>query len=162
MLTPALVSSLIVHAFALSYFLIIPVTAHRLANDSHPQHATFALTSQPRSEHGLTTSHIYRLALTLSDVLLACHWTGYNTGVQPMKNPTLIIVKSLHVHGFIVSTLTPKYDAAFKVEVLPKLASGEFKFTEDVTHGLDKVGDALLAVLKGTNTGKAIVHVADE
>ncbi|KAJ6503728.1 hypothetical protein C8R45DRAFT_924073 [Mycena sanguinolenta] len=83
--------------------------------------------------------------------------TGYNTGVQHMKPRLGIeILKSLHVRCFIV------YAAAFKEEVVPKLASGEFKYTGDVTDGLEKVGDTILAVLKGTNTCKAVVRVADE
>ncbi|KAF7378437.1 PKS-ER domain-containing protein [Mycena sanguinolenta] len=88
--------------------------------------------------------------------------SGYNTGVKPMKNPMLIVAKSLHVHGFLVGSLRPKYAATFNSEVVSKLASGEFKYTEDVTHGLEKVGDVILAVLKGTNTGKAVVRVAIE
>lgn len=67
----------------------------------------------------------------------------------------------MHFHGFMVSTLRPKYTAQFRAEVVPKLVSGEFKFSEDITRGLDKVGDVLLAVQKGTNTGKAVVVVAD-
>jgi NADPH-dependent curcumin reductase CurA len=50
----------------------------------------------------------------------------------------------------------------FRETILPKLASGQFKFTEDITKGLDKVGDVILALMKGTNTGKAIVVVAEE
>ncbi|KAJ7912899.1 hypothetical protein B0H13DRAFT_2250895 [Mycena leptocephala] len=87
--------------------------------------------------------------------------SGYNNGYQPMKNPSLIVFKSMHFHGFMVSTLRPKYTAQFRAEVVPKLVSGEFKFSEDITRGLDKVGDVLLAVQKGTNTGKAVVVVAD-
>ncbi|KAJ7133358.1 hypothetical protein C8R44DRAFT_849477 [Mycena epipterygia] len=88
--------------------------------------------------------------------------SGYNNGYQPMKNPGLIVFKALSFHGFLVSFLRPKYTAAFRAEIVPKIASGELKFTEDAFRGLDKVGDALLAVLKGTNTGKAVVVVADQ
>ncbi|KAJ6452500.1 hypothetical protein C8R45DRAFT_1040828 [Mycena sanguinolenta] len=88
--------------------------------------------------------------------------SGYNNGFAPMKNPGLIFGKCLHIHGFLVGFLRSKYTAAFTAEVVPKIVSGEFKYTEDVTRGLDKVGDVILAVQKGTNTGKAIVRVADE
>ncbi|KAJ7841481.1 alcohol dehydrogenase [Mycena olivaceomarginata] len=88
--------------------------------------------------------------------------SGYNNAGQPVKNTGLIFAKRLHIHGFLVLDLSPKYTAAFRAEFVPKLASGEFKFTEDVTRGLDKVGDVLVAVQKGTNTGKAVVVVADE
>ncbi|KAF8215358.1 hypothetical protein K438DRAFT_1801114 [Mycena galopus ATCC 62051] len=88
--------------------------------------------------------------------------SGYNNGYQPMKNPGLIFAKCMHFHGFLLRFLRPKHAAAFSAELIPKIASGEFKYTEDITRGLDKVGDVILAVQKGTNTGKAIVLVADE
>ncbi|KAJ7622002.1 hypothetical protein DFH06DRAFT_1143404 [Mycena polygramma] len=78
------------------------------------------------------------------------------------QNPGLIFAKCLHIHGFLVRHLRPKHTAGFRAELVPKIASGEIKYTEDVTRGLDKVGDVLLAVQKGTNTGKAVIVVADE
>ncbi|KAJ6542787.1 hypothetical protein B0H19DRAFT_309511 [Mycena capillaripes] len=79
-----------------------------------------------------------------------------------MKNPGLIFAKCMHIHGFLVAYLRPKHKEAFRAEFIPKVVSGEFKFTEDITYGLDKVGDVILAVQKGTNTGKAVVVVAKE
>ncbi|KAJ7720860.1 hypothetical protein DFH07DRAFT_304242 [Mycena maculata] len=88
--------------------------------------------------------------------------SGYNGVPPPMKNPALIIAKCMHIHGFLVRYLRPKHAATFRAEFVPKIASGEFKFTEDVSRGLQTVGDVILAVQKGTNTGKAVVVVADE
>ncbi|KAF7341794.1 PKS-ER domain-containing protein [Mycena sanguinolenta] len=88
--------------------------------------------------------------------------SGYNHGFQPMKNPGLIFGKCLHIHGFLLGYLRHKHLTAFSTEVMPKLISGELKYREDITRGLDKVGDVILAVQKGENTGKAIVRVADE
>ncbi|KAJ6611738.1 hypothetical protein B0H10DRAFT_2055489 [Mycena sp. CBHHK59/15] len=70
----------------------------------------------------------------------------YNSGYQPMKNPGLIFSKSMHIHGFIVGNLRAKYTAEFHRE-------GEIKYTEDISRGLDKVGDVILA---------AVVIVADD
>ncbi|KAF8215356.1 hypothetical protein K438DRAFT_1801110 [Mycena galopus ATCC 62051] len=88
--------------------------------------------------------------------------SGYNSGPLPMKNPGLIFAKCMHFHGFLRPYLRPKHIAAFNAEFVPKILSGEFKYTEDITRGLGKVGDVILAVQKGTNTGKAIVIVAEE
>nr|GAT48806.1 predicted protein [Mycena chlorophos] len=88
--------------------------------------------------------------------------TGYSTGVEPMKNPMLIVSKSLTLNGFLVNNLRPKYTDDFRAEVVPKLADGTYKYTEDITRGLNKVGQVLLGVLKGRNTGKAVVVVANE
>ncbi|KAF7297373.1 PKS-ER domain-containing protein [Mycena indigotica] len=88
--------------------------------------------------------------------------SGYNDNPQPMKNPLLIVAKCLTFNGFLVGFLRPKHKEAFRAEVVPKIADGSFHYTEDIVRGIDKVGHALLGVLKGTNTGKAVVVVADE
>jgi len=43
-----------------------------------------------------------------------------------------------------------------------KVASGEVKYKEHIFHGLQSDGDAILVVQQGTNTGNAVVHVADD
>ena len=58
--------------------------------------------------------------------------------------------------------LGEKYLDEFLAEVPAKLASGEFQHREDLTYGLDKVGDAILAVQKGEIKGKAVVIMAEE
>ncbi|KAF7341122.1 NAD(P)-binding protein [Mycena venus] len=88
--------------------------------------------------------------------------SGYNTGEEAIKNFHLIIGKCLHVHGILVLPLLPKYYADFYANIPAKLASGEIKYAEEITKGLDKVGDVILAVQKGTNKAKAVVVVAEE
>ncbi|KAJ7927221.1 hypothetical protein B0H13DRAFT_2312827 [Mycena leptocephala] len=63
MLAPALVSSPVVHAFAFLYFLVVPVAAHRLANETRPHLRAFTSSSQPMTEHGMTNSHTYHAPL---------------------------------------------------------------------------------------------------
>lgn len=73
-----------------------------------------------------------------------------------------IFANSLTLYGFIVIRLERKYDNEF-YEVLPPLvASGQIKHKEEITPGLEKVGDVILSVQKGLNKAKAIVHVADD
>jgi NADPH-dependent curcumin reductase CurA len=66
----------------------------------------------------------------------------------------------LTLSGFIVGRLHHKYEQEFYTTVPPKLASGELKYSEEITNGLDKVGDVILAVQKGTNKAKAVISVA--
>ncbi|KAG6810945.1 hypothetical protein H0H92_009686 [Tricholoma furcatifolium] len=87
--------------------------------------------------------------------------SGYNTGGQPVKNLMLVIGKSITIQGFIVGRLEAKYRDEFYASVPAKLASGELKFTEEITEGLDKVGDVILQVQKGHNKAKAVIKVAD-
>ncbi|KAJ7105694.1 hypothetical protein C8R44DRAFT_987631 [Mycena epipterygia] len=77
--------------------------------------------------------------------------SGYNTGHQGIKNLSMVIGKSLHIHGILVFRLEAKYDKEFYETIPPKLVSGEIKWSEDVSKGLDKVGDVILAVQKGMN-----------
>ncbi|KAJ7902785.1 hypothetical protein B0H14DRAFT_3103826 [Mycena olivaceomarginata] len=92
---------------------------------------------------------------------LACgSISGLNTGHQGVKNFHQIIRKALHVHGVLVRDLLPKYQEEFYATIPPKLASGELKYSEDVSRGLNTVGDVFVGVLKGT--AKPVVIVADE
>jgi NADPH-dependent curcumin reductase CurA len=50
----------------------------------------------------------------------------------------------------------------FYATIPQKVAKGEIKYLEDVRKGLDKVGEALLAVQSGTNVGKCVIWLADE
>lgn len=43
-----------------------------------------------------------------------------------------------------------------------KIASGELKYTEELTRGLKYGGHALEAILRGTNKGKSVVVVSEE
>ncbi|KAJ7618841.1 hypothetical protein DFH06DRAFT_1306582 [Mycena polygramma] len=87
---------------------------------------------------------------------------GYNTGYTPIKNMHLVFGKSLTISGLLVFDLEPKYNKEFYEVIPPALASGELKYTEEVTRGLDKVGDVILRVQNGQNTAKAVVLVAEE
>ncbi|KAF8811021.1 NAD(P)-binding protein [Phlegmacium glaucopus] len=88
--------------------------------------------------------------------------SGYNTDGQPINNLSEIIIKSITMQGFIVDGLIPKYNDQFYAELAPKIASGEIQHREHVYDGLVNGGEAMLAVQKGWNTAKAVIHVADE
>ncbi|KAF8896877.1 alcohol dehydrogenase [Gymnopilus junonius] len=73
--------------------------------------------------------------------------SSYNSK-SPVNKLFLVVAKSISMNGFIVSRLAPKWNEEF--------------FKTDISNGLETVGDVLLAVQKGTNKAKAVVHVADE
>jgi NADPH-dependent curcumin reductase CurA len=78
------------------------------------------------------------------------------------QNLMNIVTKGIKVYGFIVASILPKYKDTFYAEVPARIASGELKLKEDLAKGLESVGEAILAVLKGTNTGKSVIVVADQ
>ena len=78
------------------------------------------------------------------------------------QNLMEVVIKSISMYGFIVDRLDPKLIAQFYAEIPPKVSSGEIQHREHVYYGLPNSGEAMLAVQKGSNTAKAVVHVADE
>jgi len=88
--------------------------------------------------------------------------SGYNSSSFAISNLPRIIGKSILLRGFLVYRLYAKYNAEFFATVPKMLASGVIKTREDIVEGLETVGEALLAVLQGTNKGKSIIMVADE
>lgn len=72
-----------------------------------------------------------------------------------------ILVKRLRVQGF----LFPDHEAVagkFFKEVAPMVASGQVKFRETVTEGLENAPKAFLELLEGKNFGKQLVRVGDD
>ncbi|EPS94416.1 hypothetical protein FOMPIDRAFT_1134389 [Fomitopsis schrenkii] len=86
----------------------------------------------------------------------------YNSEPYSPKNLSQIIYQQLRVCGFVVGSLYNKYRERFYQEMPAKIASGEMKYLEDRSYGLESVGDAILAVQKGTNFGKKVVIVAED
>ena len=73
-----------------------------------------------------------------------------------------LVKKSISMHGFVFIYLLPKYDSQFYTEMTAKVVSGEIKHRQQVYEGLANSCEAIVALLKGLNTAKVVVHVADE
>lgn len=86
----------------------------------------------------------------------------YNSAPPPLFNLVNVIHREITFHGFTVGSLSHKYEEKFYEEIPRKIASGEIKYIEDVTHDLKFAGHALEAVQRGTNKGKSVVIVAEE
>ena len=87
--------------------------------------------------------------------------SGYNGEAPPVRNLALIFAKELKLFGFIVASLDSKYTEEFYRVVPAKIASGEIRYTEDVTKGLQFAGHAIVDVQKGRNKGKSVIVVAE-
>ena len=88
--------------------------------------------------------------------------SSYNGQAPPVNNLAKIVGNELKIFGFIVPSLYPKYLESFYKEVPKQIASGEIKYTEDITQGLEYGGQAIESVQRGTNTGKSVIRVAEE
>ncbi|KAF8996528.1 hypothetical protein BDQ17DRAFT_1411744 [Cyathus striatus] len=87
--------------------------------------------------------------------------SGYNTGFTPIKNIFQIVAKTITLYGLFVNSLHPKYEEKFYEDVPRMIKEGQIKYREHIWNGLDKAGEALLAVQDGSNKAKAVVHVAE-
>ncbi|KAJ3554962.1 hypothetical protein NM688_g2830 [Phlebia brevispora] len=59
--------------------------------------------------------------------------------------------QEIKLYGFLVTSLSQKYEEAFYREVTPLIAQGRIKYSEDVTEGLAYAGHALKAIQMGAN-----------
>jgi NADPH-dependent curcumin reductase CurA len=71
-----------------------------------------------------------------------------------------LVAKRLTLRGFIVSDHN-KLMPEFVAEMSRWLAEGKVRFSETVVDGLENAPDAFLGMLRGQNTGKMVVRVAD-
>ncbi|KAJ4494987.1 hypothetical protein C8J55DRAFT_545909 [Lentinula edodes] len=71
-------------------------------------------------------------------------------------------IKEFEHQGFRVDVFYERYKQELYQVIPKKLASGEIEYTEDITRGLEKGGEAILEVQKGMNAAKKIIVVADD
>ncbi|GBP59388.1 Prostaglandin reductase 1 [Eumeta japonica] len=69
-----------------------------------------------------------------------------------------IVMKELKVEGFLVTRWADRWDEGIMANH-KWLQEGRLKYQEKVYHGFDNMVDALVGMLRGENTGKAVVKV---
>ncbi|KAF5377333.1 hypothetical protein D9757_008008 [Collybiopsis confluens] len=96
-------------------------------------------------------------------VIICGYITQYNGEEQyGIKNMQKVLQNRLTVNGVLVFDHHARYQEEFYNVIPRKLASGELKYSEDITRGLEKGGEAILEVQKGLNTAKKVIIVADD
>lgn len=71
-----------------------------------------------------------------------------------------VLAKSLTLRGFIQTEFAPAMFEDFLREMTGWIASGQVRWTEDITDGLEHAPDAFVGMLRGENFGKAIIRVS--
>ncbi|EPQ59836.1 NAD P-binding protein [Gloeophyllum trabeum ATCC 11539] len=79
-----------------------------------------------------------------------------------LQNLFFIVPKQIKLVGYISSSLIEKHGQEFFTVVPSMIARGEIKHAEHIFQGIEQAGDALAALLGGTNKGKVVVQVAKE
>jgi NADPH-dependent curcumin reductase CurA len=77
----------------------------------------------------------------------------------PTFHPALLIVFRARMEGFLVTDYASRFD-----EAVPRLArwvaSGDLRWREDVTEGLENAPRAFIGMLNGANRGKTLVKIS--
>jgi NADPH-dependent curcumin reductase CurA len=88
--------------------------------------------------------------------------SGYNA-TEPVPGPrnlSLLVGKRATLKGYIVSDHADRRPA-FIEEVAGHLRAGRLHYQETVMEGLEQAPAALIGLLRGANTGKMLVRIAD-
>ena len=72
----------------------------------------------------------------------------------------MILVKRLHIEGFIVSDHWADMMPRFAADMAKWQMERPFTYREDVTEGIENAPDAFIGLLEGKNFGKAVVKIA--
>jgi NADPH-dependent curcumin reductase len=84
--------------------------------------------------------------------------SGYNGEPIPLNYPQLFLTQRMKLEGFIVSEHMEVWPQALK-ELGGMVATGQLKFKETVSQGIQSAPEAFLGLLKGKNFGKQIVKL---
>jgi len=94
---------------------------------------------------------------------LISHYSGGEMGgvdrLPGFLSKTLF--KRLKVEGFIIFDHYSEFYAAFVSNMTSLIENGDMKLREDVLDSLELAPNGLIALLKGGNFGKLVVHVGD-
>ena len=79
---------------------------------------------------------------------------------EPTVHPGLLIMFRARMEGFLVFDYAHRYDEAAR-RLARWVASGQIRWREHVTEGLENAPQAFIGMLNGENRGKALVKVAE-
>jgi NADPH-dependent curcumin reductase CurA len=77
---------------------------------------------------------------------------------QPSFHPGLLIVYRARMQGFLINDYAHRFDEAAS-RLARWVATGELRWREDVTDGLENAPRAFIGMLNGANRGKALVKI---
>ncbi len=77
---------------------------------------------------------------------------------QPAFHPGLLIVHRARMEGFLINDFSHRFDET-ATRLARWVATGELRWKEDVTDGLENAPRAFIGMLNGGNRGKALVKI---
>lgn len=86
--------------------------------------------------------------------------SNYNESDEMLGDFSPILMRRIHVQGFIVSDFAAKYREAI-TQLAQWVAEGKLKHKDTIVEGLENAPTAINKLFAGANTGKLIVKIAD-
>ena len=112
---------------------------------------------------GAITDAVFRLINTKARISICGQISQYNlekVEFAPRSILTSLLVKQARAEGFLVFQFADRYPEALG-QMAQWLNEGKLKYAEDIEEGIENTPRAFMAMLKGRNTGKQLVKVAD-
>jgi NADPH-dependent curcumin reductase CurA len=91
-----------------------------------------------------------------------CGAVSQYNATEPVPGPrnlALAVSKRLTLRGYIIFDHNDRFDD-FLAEVAPWIAGGQIRTRETIVDGIENAPEAFLALLRGDNTGKMLVHIS--
>ncbi|MFN7931925.1 MAG: NADP-dependent oxidoreductase [Bryobacteraceae bacterium] len=92
-----------------------------------------------------------------------CGQVSLYSAEKPEMGPRLlmqILVKQVKVEGFLVFQFASRYEEGL-TKLTEWVRSGQLKYKETVTDGIENAPQAFLSMLRGGNTGKQLVRISN-
>lgn len=112
---------------------------------------------------GAITDAVFRLINTKARISICGQISQYNledVELAPRLILTSLLVKQARAEGFLVFQFADRYPEALR-QMSEWLNEGKLKYAEDIEEGIENTPRAFMAMLKGRNTGKQLVKIAD-
>ncbi len=108
---------------------------------------------------GELSQAVHRRLVVGARIVICGQISQYNNQrPRPTFHPGLLIVYRARMQGFLINDYASRFG-----EAIPRLArwvaTGQLKWREDVTEGLENAPRAFIGLLNGENRGKALVKV---
>lgn len=108
---------------------------------------------------GQTSEDILKLMNLYGRIAVCGTISNYNTEIAKVSDPLRqMVFKQLKMEGFVVWRWNDRWMEGIKAN-LEWIKEGQLRWHETVTHGFENVPVAFMDMLKGGNTGKAVVKV---
>jgi NADPH-dependent curcumin reductase CurA len=93
--------------------------------------------------------------------LISTYNDAQGWAVPGPKNFAMLLMRSVSMHGFIVTDFAQRWNEAYQA-LVPWVLEGRIKYRNHVVEGLEKAPTAINMLFDGANNGKLVIKISDE